>query len=91
MDLHELGDTWADVTAGTPAGIGINWERCRYDRPQPGSVTATASGAPTRSAFAISPICGEIVFVHPQLAATVSRTVSRSPFCCQPRRDCGGG
>jgi hypothetical protein len=41
MDLHELGDTWADVTEGTPAGVGINWERCRYDWSQPGSVAAT--------------------------------------------------
>jgi len=41
LEVHELGDTWADVTEGTKAGIGINWERCRYDWSQPGTVTAT--------------------------------------------------
>ena len=41
MKVHELGDTSADVTEGTKAGVGVNWERCRYDWSQPGSVTAT--------------------------------------------------
>ena len=27
FEVHELGETWADVTEGTQAGIGINWER----------------------------------------------------------------
>ena len=45
FDVHEVGDDWADVTEGTPAGIGINWERCRYDWSQPGSVTATVSSS----------------------------------------------
>ena len=45
FDVHELGDDWADVTEGTPAGIGINWERCRYDWSQPGSVTATVTSS----------------------------------------------
>ena len=40
FEVHDLGDTWADVTEGTKAGIGINWERCRYDWSQPGSVKA---------------------------------------------------
>lgn len=39
--MHEPGEDWADVTEGTPAGIGINWERCHYDWSQPGIVTAT--------------------------------------------------
>jgi Polyketide cyclase / dehydrase and lipid transport len=43
FEVHELGDSWADVTEGTRAGIGINWERCRYDWSQPGSVTATVT------------------------------------------------
>ena len=43
LEVHELGDSWADVTEGTRAGIGINWERCRYDWSQPGSVTATVT------------------------------------------------
>jgi hypothetical protein len=41
MEVHELGDTSADVTEGTKAGVGVNWERCRYDWSQPGSVSAT--------------------------------------------------
>ena len=43
FEVHELGDTWADVTEGTAAGVGINWERCRYDWSKPGSVKATVS------------------------------------------------
>jgi hypothetical protein len=30
MTIHALADTSADVTEGTAAGIGVNWERCRY-------------------------------------------------------------
>jgi hypothetical protein len=43
LRVHELGDTLADVTEGTPIGIGSNWERCRYDWSQPGSVKATVT------------------------------------------------
>jgi hypothetical protein len=43
MTVHELGDTWADVTEGTRAGPIVNWERCRYDWSQPGAVTATVT------------------------------------------------
>jgi hypothetical protein len=39
--IHSIGESTADVTEGTGAGIGINWERCRYDWSQPNSVTAT--------------------------------------------------
>jgi hypothetical protein len=41
MEVHELDEASADVTEGTPAGVGINWERCRYDWSTPGSVIAT--------------------------------------------------
>jgi hypothetical protein len=40
FEVHELGGSSADVTEGTPVGVGINWERCRYDWSQPGSVKA---------------------------------------------------
>jgi hypothetical protein len=43
MTVHELGQTSADVTEGTAAGIGVNWERCRYDWSHPGTVTATVT------------------------------------------------
>jgi hypothetical protein len=39
--VHALGETTADVTEGTPAGVGTNWERCRYDWTEPGRVIAT--------------------------------------------------
>jgi hypothetical protein len=40
FEVHELSHSSADVTEGTPAGVGINWERCRYDWSQRGSVKA---------------------------------------------------
>ena len=43
FEIHEQGDDWADVTEGTPAGLGINWERCRYEWGQDGSVVATVT------------------------------------------------
>jgi hypothetical protein len=39
--VHSLGETTADVTEGSFAGIGANWERCLYDWSRPDSVTAT--------------------------------------------------
>ena len=43
LTVHELSATTADATEGTPAGIGINWERCHYDWSQPSWVTATVT------------------------------------------------
>ena len=43
LELHKLGQSSADVTEGTPAGIGTNWERCRYEWSTPGSVKATVT------------------------------------------------
>jgi hypothetical protein len=40
LEIHELGPESADVTEGTPVGIGVNWERCRYDWSTPDLVTA---------------------------------------------------
>ena len=41
FEVHELGDTTADVTEGTKTGpFGTNWERCRYDWSQAGVVKA---------------------------------------------------
>jgi hypothetical protein len=40
LEIHELGPTSADVTEGTPTGIGENWERCHYDWATPELVTA---------------------------------------------------
>ncbi|HKO34095.1 MAG TPA: hypothetical protein VJY85_10150 [Candidatus Limnocylindria bacterium] len=36
--VHEIGDTYADVTEGNPWPIGIVWERLRYDWSVPGSI-----------------------------------------------------
>lgn len=43
MAVHADGETSADVTEGTRAGVGINWERCDYDWSRPGVVTATVT------------------------------------------------
>ena len=42
-EVHELGDTAADVTEGTSTGIGTNWERCHYDWSHGARVTATVT------------------------------------------------
>jgi hypothetical protein len=39
-ELHELGDTWADVTEGTDILGGV-WARERYDWSEPGVVRLT--------------------------------------------------
>ena len=55
FEVHELDDSSADVTEGTPVGVGINWERCRYDWSQPGSVKAVVTDSnvyePTNSSW----------------------------------------
>ena len=43
LEVHARGETTADVTEGTRAGIGDNWERCYYDWSEPGSVAATVT------------------------------------------------
>jgi hypothetical protein len=43
LEVHQLSHTSADVTEGTPAGVGINWERCRYDWSQAGAVKAVVT------------------------------------------------
>jgi hypothetical protein len=40
LELHERGETWAEVTEGTMV-LGVFWERCRYDWSKPGAVVAT--------------------------------------------------
>ena len=43
FEVHSLADEHADVTEGTGTGIGISWERCRYDWSNPESVTAVVT------------------------------------------------
>ncbi|HTP23406.1 MAG TPA: hypothetical protein VMJ65_27625 [Solirubrobacteraceae bacterium] len=43
LEVHQLSQTSADVTEGTRAGVGINWERCRYDWSHPGTVKAVVT------------------------------------------------
>jgi hypothetical protein len=40
LEVHSQGETFAEATEGT-MGLGVWWERCRYDWSQPGVVTAT--------------------------------------------------
>ena len=72
LSMHHLGGTTADVTEGTPVGIGINWERCHYDWSQPGRVTATVTGSNvyahpgsswqlTRGEIAVLPGTGHVI------------------------------
>ena len=67
LSVHHLGETAADATEGTPVGIGINWERCRYNWSEPGRVAATVTDSN--------------VYAHPgsswQLTATPSKRGSR--------------
>ena len=41
LEVHETGETFAEVTEGNPWPIGFVWERLRYDWSQPGSVKGT--------------------------------------------------
>jgi len=43
FELHGVADEHADITEGTGTGIGISWERCRYDWSNPESVTAVVT------------------------------------------------
>ena len=43
LEVHAVGETSADVTEGTRAGIGDNWERCDYDWSRPDAVEATVT------------------------------------------------
>ena len=43
FEVHDEDGTTADVTEGTPAGIGVNWERCDYDWSRPDRVIATVT------------------------------------------------
>ena len=69
LEVHELSHTSADVTEGTPAGVGINWERCRYDWSQPSSVKAIVTDSnvyqPANSSWDLRP--------HRRTAAARSR------------------
>ena len=43
LEVHEVGETFADVTEGNPWPIGHVWERLRYDWSVPGSVKGVVS------------------------------------------------
>ena len=45
LTVHGQAGTTADVTEGTPAGIGINWERCDYDWSELDRVVATVTAS----------------------------------------------
>jgi len=56
LQVHEAGETFAEVTEGNPWPIGYVWERLRYDWSEPGSVngwsptrTSSSPGARGRS------------------------------------------
>ena len=41
LEVHDAGDTWAEVTEGNPWPIGFVWERLRYDWSEGGVVKGT--------------------------------------------------
>jgi len=43
LEVHEISETFADVTEGNPWPIGYVWERLRYDWSEPGSVNGVVT------------------------------------------------
>jgi hypothetical protein len=43
LTIHELGESFAEVSEGNPWPIGYVWERLRYDWSKPGSVKAVVT------------------------------------------------
>ncbi len=43
FEVHQLGDTSAEVTEGNPEPFGLIWERLRYDWSEPGRVKAVVT------------------------------------------------
>jgi hypothetical protein len=43
LEVHEIGDRYADVTEGNPWPIGHVWERLRYDWSEPGRLKGVVS------------------------------------------------
>jgi hypothetical protein len=43
LEVHEKGDTFAEVTEGNPWPIGYVYERLRYDWSEPGSLKGTVT------------------------------------------------
>jgi len=45
LQVHEAGETFAEVTEGNPWPIGYVWERLRYDWSEPGSVKGVVTAS----------------------------------------------
>jgi hypothetical protein len=45
LQIHERGDTFAEVTEGNPWPIGYVWERLRYDWSEPGVVKGVVTAS----------------------------------------------
>jgi hypothetical protein len=74
FEVHAQGDTSADVTEGTRAGIGDNWERCDYDWSRPGSVRATVKES---NVYAVPGSSWEIRAARSESGSRVEMTWSR--------------
>jgi len=62
LTVHERGNTWAEVTEGSPAAGSI-WQRSRYDWTAPGRVTldvldSNAFGPGSRWTYLVEPGAG---------------------------------
>jgi hypothetical protein len=72
--VHSSHAQRADVTEGTPAGIGINWERCDYDWSQPGRVVATVTES---NVYAIPGSVWELTAAPAEQGSAVEMTWTR--------------
>ena len=78
-ELHELGDTWAEVTEGTDVLGGV-WARERYDWSEPGIVRLRLIEA---ADFRPGTVTEYRVSSRPDAAVATSRsTSSASPRAC---------
>jgi hypothetical protein len=71
LEVHGQTDTSADVTEGTRAGFGDNWERCDYDWSRAGSVTATVKDS---NVYAVPGSSWEITAVPNEAGSRVEMT-----------------
>ena len=74
LEIHELGSESADVTEGTPVGIGVNWERCHYDWSTPGLVTARVVDS---NVYAPGSSCWVLRATHDSAGSRVEMTWER--------------
>ena len=79
LGVHSLDEAGADVTEGTGTGIGVNWERCRYEWSTSGAVTATVKDSNVYAAGSKWELRAEPTDSGSHVAMTWVRRFRRSP------------